>query len=847
MHIWPGKYHFDVEAWDGTSEEKLLIQSRLLECISTLHFEKDTEKAILHMLKVLGEFYGASRAYIFEYDLPRHVMNNTYEWCREGVEPQREYLKEIPIEELDRWHEFFDKGESLVIESLEENVDQSTIEYERLDRQNIQNLIAVPMSLSGNVIGFVGVDDPTEFKENHILLSSVAALAERKIQQKKIDQAENEGEDSLDRLLESNEDIRCAFRLNLTDNVCLSKHGIHGYAKLLMNANTADELFETIESIIVDRRSKERFMNEVSREKLIKMYEQGVEKYEIVYQRLADNDEPIWVKTEFQLLKNAMTGCIETVGMSLDYESEHETERFMEIFVTDVYAAIGTIDARDGAVHFFVNKQAVRDHIPGSNVPDFETGVRQLSDALEDPGEKKRVLRDLSLKKIISELKKHETYSVQYTVNDHYRRLSYHFLDEDQRKILFVTQDLTDLIKEKEERDRQVRVAQAEVERAEELKSDLLGNVSHDLRTPLNAILGYTSLVKKSNQLSGKSAEYLQKIENAGKSMLLLVNDTLDLRRLETGELSLNEKPDTCSAVMEKLIAAVTPDLDAKNLRFHYDKSKSIGAKVYLDSEKLQKILLNLLSNAIKFTPDGGDISLSVECVNETATTVEDRFTVSDTGIGMTEEFLTKIFEPFAQERTKANKSVGGSGLGLPITLKLVELMGGHIEVKSKVGEGSTFEVYITFRRVEEATGGAGAGAGAGEAALPLEGVRILLFEDNEMNTEIAVTILESEGATVDTAADGKEGSEKFLASAPGTYDVIISDIRMPVMDGYDAARTIRAGSHPQSASIPIIAISADAYESDVERSLEAGMNGHLPKPFNPELTIKEIRRLLKK
>jgi len=841
MHIETGKYNLNVSEWEGSTQDKLLIQSRLLECVSILHFENDTAAAICGMLKVLGEFYGAGRAYIFEYDLPGHVMNNTYEWCREGVTPQKDYLTDIPISELDRWHEYFERGESVVIDSLEANVDRASIEYERLDRQQIQNLIAVPMTISGTIVGFVGVDDPTCFRDNHILLSSVAALVEREIQQRKM--MEEHGRDSIDMLLESNPDIRCAFRLNLTENKCIEKHGVHGYAKWLVNAETADDLLDHIVSIIADERSKEHFIAEVSREKLIEKLRSGMDSYEIVYQRLADNDEPIWVKTEFQLMKNPITGQIETVGVSIDHEKEHVTERFMEIFVTDVYATIGTIDVRSGAVAYYMNKQAVQMQVPGSDVPDFETGIRQMAAAMESEEQRERLLQDLSLTRILSELKQHESYAAQYTVRGRFRRLSYRFLDADQRKVLFVSQDVTDMIREKEDRDRQIRDAQRQVEQVQEIKSDLLGNISHDLRTPLNAILGYVSLVQKSGELTGRNASYVDKIERAGTAMLMLVNDTLDLRRLETGELELNEKPGTCDAVMQSLMAAIAPGLDEKNLRFHYDKSKSLGAQVYLDEEKLQKVLLNLLSNAIKFTPDGGEISVAVECISEDDVCVEDRFTVRDSGIGIEADFLPKLFEPFAQERTRRAAQSGGSGLGLPIAKKLVDLMGGRIEVSSTVGEGSAFEIYLTFRRVHEE-----AGCAHEETAVrPLEGIRILLLEDNEMNTEIAVTILEGEGAEVDTAVDGKEGAEKFLASAPGRYDVIITDIRMPEMDGYAAARAIRAGSHPQSKAIPIIAISADAYQSDVEKSLAAGMNGHLPKPFNPELTIAEIRRLLKK
>ncbi len=272
--------------------------------------------------------------------------------------------------------------------------------------------------------------------------------------------------------------------------------------------------------------------------------------------------------------------------------------------------------------------------------------------------------------------------------------------------------------------------------------------------------------------------------------------------------------------------------MEKKHIRFTLDNSRAVMATINIDALRVQEIFINLLSNAVKFTSEGGEITLVVECVKLEANCVHDRITVRDTGCGMSPEFLPKVFEPFAQERLKENNAAGGTGLGLSIVKRLVDLMGGTIVAHSELGKGSEFVVCLDFERVD----GRNSISAEQAASLPsLDGICVLLCEDNAMNREIATKLLEFRGIQVEYAENGEVGVRKFSESAVGRYKAVLMDLRMPVMDGLTAAKAIRAMKRPDAKAAPIIAMTADAFDDDVQKCLEAGMNGHIAKPIDPE------------
>ncbi|NLD11830.1 ATP-binding response regulator [Aminicella lysinilytica] len=324
--------------------------------------------------------------------------------------------------------------------------------------------------------------------------------------------------------------------------------------------------------------------------------------------------------------------------------------------------------------------------------------------------------------------------------------------------------------------------------------------------------------------------------------MLSLISDTLDLQRIENGRVHIALAPVSVESIIKTVVASVQPVIEQKNITFNVDYDPESLVPVVTDAAKLQEVIINLMSNATKFTQKGGQIDFIIRTSGLTDQSVIYDFIVRDNGVGISEGFMPKIFEPFSQERSRETAEIGGSGLGLSIVDRLVRLMGGSISVESELGEGTEFVVHMDMERADDLV----KEESADKAVITnMKGRRILICEDNSMNMEIAISILSGAGLEAEQASNGKMGLEKFEASAPDYYDAILMDLRMPVMDGYKAAEKIRACDHPKAKTIPIIAMSADAYESDVKKCLEAGMNAHVSKPIHADRFLEKLSKYI--
>lgn len=374
--------------------------------------------------------------------------------------------------------------------------------------------------------------------------------------------------------------------------------------------------------------------------------------------------------------------------------------------------------------------------------------------------------------------------------------------------------------------------ALVDAQRASRAKTRFLNNMSHDIRTPMNAIIGFTNLAATHLDDPKLVQNYLDKISAASGHLLGLINDVLDMSRIESGKVVIEETSCSVPQILRDIQSIIQADLTSKGLDFQLDDSALIHPYVICDRLRLNQVLLNALSNALKFTPPGGTVSIiASEKAGDTADAAVYQFHVRDTGIGMAPEFLDHIFEPFERERTSTVSGIQGTGLGMSITKNLVELMHGQIAVESQKGRGSTFTFTFPFRFSEAPDSRPTRDAPA--PPQPLTGRRILLVEDNELNQEIAATVLEEAGCTVDVASDGAEAVEKVRSCADDLYDLVLMDIQMPVLDGIEATKIIRAMEDPRLARLPIVAMTANAFEEDRQRVLAAGMNGHLGKPID--------------
>ncbi len=439
-----------------------------------------------------------------------------------------------------------------------------------------------------------------------------------------------------------------------------------------------------------------------------------------------------------------------------------------------------------------------------------------------------------------------------------YRDIVYHMNIKGVEKYIVVMSDRTQEIR----MNKNLMEALSAARNANQAKSNFLANMSHDIRTPLNAIIGLTVLLDKDANDPVKVREHVAKISSSGKHLLNLVNDVLDMSKIESGKTSLNIDKFSLSELINELKTMIMPQANAKHQTVITDVEESLPDKLMGDILHLNQILINLLSNAVKYTPNGGKIEFFVKNLPHTSPQyVKLSFIVKDNGIGMSEDFQEKIFDPFAREISSVTNTVQGTGLGMAITKNLVDLMGGVIRVDSKVGEGSSFTVELSFALPDTQEDGetstntlnaeydkytvsnADANAAAGEEDDPLKGLLFLVAEDIELNAEILSEMLDMEGAKCEFAVNGKEAVEKFVNSEKGHYDAIFMDVQMPVMNGYEATKQIRLSSHPEAATIPIVAMTANAFAEDVQNALKSGMNGHLSKPID----MAEVKKLIKK
>jgi signal transduction histidine kinase/CheY-like chemotaxis protein len=406
-----------------------------------------------------------------------------------------------------------------------------------------------------------------------------------------------------------------------------------------------------------------------------------------------------------------------------------------------------------------------------------------------------------------------------------------------------------------EEQQRQLlTLAARQAEAANHAKSDFLSNMSHDIRTPMNAILGMTSIARMHMDDKERVSDALDKIAYSGKHLLGLINSVLDMSKIESGKITLEEEPFSVTELVDETLSLLQVQISDKNQDLVVNKSTLVHPYVLGDAQRLQQIFLNILGNATKFTPEGGKIALTVW---EKESLVTDRgcyeFIFEDTGIGMEAEFVEQIFEPFSRAADSRTTKIEGTGLGMSIAVSIARMMGGDIQVESTLGEGSRFTVTVYLKidkykhQLPEQEKLAVSSQEIAEfKSQDYHGKRVLLVEDNPLNVEVATELLHTVGVEVEQAGNGAESIEMLKKNPPGYYEMIFMDIQMPVMNGYEAAGKIRSMSRKDFKKIPIIAMSADAFADDVKRSLEAGMDAHIAKPIDISRLEEVIEKYLK-
>lgn len=833
---------------NATLYAELEAERFMTDQISLLHEAEDLADGINFMLKSLGEFTDADRAYVFETS-ENHTSTNTYEWCAAGVTPQIRNLHDIPFESMPKWIEVFLHGENILIEDLEAYRESMPLEYELLKVQNVSTLIAFPISVHEKLIGFVGVDNPDMEKSNllHRLLSLLGKYVGTMIKDHKNEQMRLEvvaSKSRLDYHLEMDEILRGAQI---------------GIWTLEMDGVKAPRLHPNPTMCTLLGVSQEMSPEEVYQfwyHRIPPKYVTPVLDYiqKVIHESYSEITYPwnhpllgqIWIRCGGILYPDYQGNGICIRGYHQDVTRNIENERKYQNLTaatSQIYHAIYHIDLIQDRI----------EKLAGANQNYTPTGVvtsatAQLNDILEKmvaPSHHEIMQYFFDLTTVNDRLHGKLFISREYpSPQGIWRRATFivqnRDTDDDVTEILYVTQIIDDY-KQKELAYQQELVKAVEsANQANTAKTDFLNRMSHDIRTPLNGILGMLDIAQKNETNPKALLECHEKMRTAAFHLKALVNDVLDMQRMETDRFFLEQIPFDIREILDNCWSMLEAQASRLDITLKKIKPGSLKYPYLIGSPlHIRQIFMNLLSNAIKYNKPGGSISVHAKIIRQVHQNVIYKFIISDTGIGISPEFQKHIFEPFAQEDTGARTIYKGTGLGMAIVHRLVQEIGGTIQLKSEKNVGSTFTLILPFT-IDEHQPSASAET-ATDTPADLTDLHILVVEDNELNLEIAVFSLEAAGLNVSTAINGLEAVRLFEKSKPYEYDIILMDIMMPVMNGLDAAKAIRGLSRPDAPTVPIIALSANAFAEDIQKSKNAGINEHLAKPLEMDKVLKVI------
>lgn len=512
------------------------------------------------------------------------------------------------------------------------------------------------------------------------------------------------------------------------------------------------------------------------------------------------------------------------------------------------YYAIYRVDYETGTYDMIKGSDYLRERLPQKG--DYQTFLTVAAAVIED-GAYQEFVKSFSLENIHALVKKRvRDYGGDFLrlFNNEYRWVNVRLLFDESLSQGEVVLCFREVNAEKQAQLHQMRLLENALDNARKNESSqhsFFSSMSHDMRTPLNAIIGLTELAEKSVEDVEKSREYLSKIKTASRQLLTLINDLLEFSRLERGKLDLNQESFNLKTCVETCVEVfrAQAQLEGKHLRLFFELQNSM---VLGDSSRITQIMNNLVSNAVKYTNPGDTITVRVRELGDQRIK-KYQFIVSDTGRGMTPAFLEKIFEPYEREIRFGEKNVTGTGLGMPIVKSIVSQLDGQINVESKLGEGSTFTVTLSMETAEEQAAFHKQEDVAASDALDLSGKRILLAEDNDVNMEIATELLLMHDMEVTQAWNGREAVTRFAESSPGYFDAILMDMQMPEMDGCEATRAIRAMNRPDAQSVPILAVTANAFAEDIAATTEAGMDAHISKPIDFAILYQTLSEQMRK
>lgn len=536
-------------------------------------------------------------------------------------------------------------------------------------------------------------------------------------------------------------------------------------------------------------------------------------------------------------------------------ESVREQQGMLHV-IAYTFELAGFINISQSSLTLYT-RETVLENLPPYFVEQYSDAVSRFVDHHASKADQEEARRQFRIEVMREKLEeKPGGYDFLFSCNENgqerYKQVNVMWGDVNHGTICLVRADVTDMLAAERRTKRELENALSRAEEANRAKSDFLSTMSHDIRTPMNAIMGMTALAMAHLGDQERVTDCLQKISISSRHLLSLINDILDMSKIESSQITLNRMRISIREMLGQLSAIMSSQARSAGLTFSIQAGEIVHPCFYGDALRINQILINILSNAVKYTPEGGCVDFQAEEIPPVGRDcARYRFTVSDTGVGMTEEFLNHVFEPFT--RSRQTTRVEGTGLGLSITKGLVNLMGGAISVESVVHQGTVFQVELEGEIAED--GGESCGQSAGEPdgrqyadevnRRTFGGRLFLVAEDNEINAEILCELLSMYGAKTVVRQNGAQAVRAFAEAAPGTYDAILMDVQMPEMNGYEATRAIRSMERPDAAVIPIIAMTANAFAEDVKAAMEAGMTAHVAKPIDVEILRGSLRNVL--
>lgn len=582
---------------------------------------------------------------------------------------------------------------------------------------------------------------------------------------------------------------------------------------------------------------RDAFVRTCSREALLDAFSKGTKTVTLeCLLEVAPDKRLAWARGTMNLLVRPETNDVIAFVTIEDIDDERTERRIVErMMSSDECDFIALIDVITRTIDFrnFDEKATTR---PITTYRDYGRCALENMKKYVAHDEQEAYLEGTSIDAMVSHLAKEPSYAFAFTSvagdgQPHRKLMRYSYFDRDLGKVLAIRTDITEAYRKEQAAKEKLEVALREAQAANAAKSDFLSRMSHDIRTPLNGVIGMAEL-SLGEDLSPVVRNRLEKVDESGKFLLSLVNDILDMSKAESGKIEFRPEPYPYEEFKRYVESVIGPLCEAKGITFEFDV-KGLPPTLLVDKLRFNQIFFNLLSNSVKFTPAGGTIAFSCVWKSMSNATVLLHFGVSDNGSGMSREFQKRLFRPFEQEHSASADFRSGSGLGLSIVKRLVDMMGGTISVESAPHEGTRFTVALTLPRTTELPSNA---SREGEPPRRLrKGAHILLAEDNLINAEVAQTLLEREGLRTRLVTNGRDALDVFEASAPNEFDAILMDVRMPEMDGLEATRRIRALDRTDARAVPIIAMTANAFADDVIACVEAGMDEHVAKPIDPD------------